>query len=299
MEPSRPDLTISIISADNLALLLPCLRSVFASTHRLTLEVFVVDNASGDGTAEAVAAEFPQVKVIRNTRRLGFSTNNNLVLRQGQGRYLMLLNDDTVVLDGALDTLVAFMDDHPEAGAVGSYLLNPDLSLQAAFASFPHPVVEAILPATSWTLAKARRQRRPFEVDSVCGAAMLVRREVLDRVGVLDTAFDPIYSEEVDWCYRIKQAGWKIYALPQSRVVHYGSVTMNRAVPRKYELLLSHKALFFRKHGGKTSVIIYRATLGLTTACKVAWWTARSLFDKKHTDRRALHLYLLSRISRL
>jgi len=299
MEPSRPDLTISIISADNLTLLLPCLRSVFASTHRLTLEVFVVDNASTDGTAEAVAAEFPQVKVIRNTRRLGFSTNNNLVLRQGQGRYLMLLNDDTVVLDGALDTLVAFMDDHPEAGAVGSYLLNPDRSLQAAFASFPHPVIEAILPATSWTLAKARRQRGPFEVDSVCGAAMLVRREVLDQVGVLDTAFDPIYSEEVDWCYRIRQAGWKIYALPQSRVIHYGSVTMNQAVPRKYELLLSHKALFFRKHGGKTSAIIYRAILGLTTACKVAWWTARSLFDKKHTDRRTLHLYLLSRIFRL
>lgn len=299
MDPTRPDLTISIISADNLELLLPCLRSVFATTQRITLEVFVVDNASGDGTAEAIAAEFPQVKIIRNTQRLGFSTNNNLVLRQGQGRYLMLLNDDTLVLDGALDGMVAFMDAHPEAGVVGSYLLNPDQSLQAAFADFPQPFLEAIRAATNWTLSKAQRQRDPFEVDSVCGAAMLVRREVIEPVGVLDTAFDPCYSEEVDWCYRIKQARWRIYSLPQSRIIHYGSVTMNRAVPRKYELLLSHKALFFRKHKGKVAVNVYRATLGLTTAGKVAWWAGRSVVNPDYAERRQLHWYLLSRISKL
>jgi len=295
----KPDLTISIISADNLDLLLPCLGSVFAATQRITLEVFLVDNASTDDTARIVATEFPKVKVVRNFQRLGFSTNNNLVLSQGQGRHLMLLNDDTVVLDGVLDEMVAFMDAHAEAGVVGSYLLNPDQSLQAAFANFPQPLLEAVLPATNWTLSKAQRQRDPFEVDSVCGAAMLVRREVVEQVGVLDTAFDPIYSEEVDWCYRIKQAGWRIYSLPQSRIIHYGSVTMNRAVPRKYELLLSHKALFFRKHMGKAAANIYRTTLGLTTTFKVVWWTGRSLFDKRYAERRKLHWYLLKRISRL
>lgn len=299
MDSTCPDLTISIISADNLNLLLPCLRSVFATTHRITLEVFLVDNASGDGTAETVQAAFPHIKLIRNTQRLGFSTNNNLVLRRGQGRYLMLLNDDTVVLDGALDALVTFMDEHPEVGVVGSYLLNPDHSLQVAFATFPHPIMEAIRPATVSTLPKAARQNEPFEIDSVCGAAMLVRREAMEKVGVLDTAFDPIYSEEIDWCYRIKRAGWRIYALPQSRIIHYGSVTMNRGVPRKYELLLSHKLLFFRKHQGRTAANIYRVTLGFMTALKVVWWTGRSFFGKPYSDEKRLHWHLLKRISKL
>jgi len=299
VDQTLPDLTISIISADNLELLLPCLRSVFAATHRISLEVFVVDNASGDGTAAAVEAEFPQVQVIRNPQRLGFSTNNNLVLRQGQGRYLMLLNDDTLVLDGALDDLAAFMDAHPTAGAVGSYLLNPDLSFQVAFAGFPHPVMEAIRPATIWVFQKAQRQRGPLEVDSVCGGAMLVRRQVIDQVGMLDIAFDPIYSEEVDWCYRIKQAGWRIYSLPQSRIIHYGSVTMNRSVPRKYELLLSHKVLYFRKNRGNFAANTYRFTLRIVTAGKTVWWAVRSLFDRRYTEFRNLHWYVLRSISRL
>lgn len=259
----------------------------------------MVDNASGDGTAAAVEAEFPQVEVIRNTARLGFSTNNNQVLSKGQGRYLMLLNDDTVVLDGALDQLVAFMDTHPEAGAVGSYLLNPDLSFQVAFASFPHPIVEAVRPATNWVFRRAQQQHEPLEVDSVCGGAMLVRFQVIEQVGVLDTAFDPIYSEEVDWCYRIKQAGWRVFSLPQSRIIHYGSVTMNRAVPRKYELLLSHKALYFRKNRGDFAANIYRLTLGIVTACKAAWWAARSLFDDRCAESRNLHWHVLKRIPSL
>lgn len=299
MSSTRPDLTISIISADNLELLLPCLRSLFASSHGIALEVYVVDNASRDGTAAAVASEFPQVHVIVNSVRLGFSTNNNNVLRQGSGRYLMLLNDDTLVLDGALDALVAFMDINAGAGAVGSYLLNPDYSLQPSYASFPHPVLEAIVAATNWVESEAKRQTGAIEVDGVCGAAMLVRRTAMEQVGMLDTAFDPIYSEEVDWCYRIKKAGWHIYSLPESRIVHYGSVTMNRGVPRKYELLLSHKLLFFRKHRGRVAAGIYRATLSLTTALKAMWWTIYSLFNPSYAERRELHWYLLRRVGRL
>jgi len=298
----QPDLTVSIISADNLDLLLPCLRSVFESTHHITLELYVVDNASGDGTTAAVRAEFPQVKVIRNETRLGFSTNNNLVLRQGRGRYLMLLNDDTLVLDGALDRLVKFMDTHPQVGAVGSFLFNPDGSFQPAFARFPHPFVEALWASANWSHRLVRHIDQPFEVDSVCGAAILVRREVVEQVGVLDIAFDPIYSEEVDWCYRIKQAGWQIYALPQARVIHYGGQTMNRAMPRKYELLLSKKMLFFRKHAGGGAANVYRMTLGLSTAVKLAWWTLVGLLQRDRQvikEKRKLHWYLLKRIPSL
>lgn len=201
----------------------------------------------------------PQVQVIRNPQRLGFSTNNNLVLRQGQGRYLMLLNDDTLVLKDALDILVGLMDRHPEAGAAGSLLLNPDRSFQATFAFFPSSDRSA-LALRQLVPPGAAQAARPFEVDSVCGAAMVVRRAVIDSVGVLDTAFDPIYSEEVDWCYRIKQAGWKVFAVPQSQIVHYGSQTMNKAVPRKYELLWAHKLVYFRKHKGNLYLRISTAS---------------------------------------
>jgi len=298
----QPDLTVSIISADNLDLLLPCLRSVFESTHHVTLEVYVVDNASTDDSAVAAKAAFPQVKVIRNEVRQGFSTNNNMVLRQGRGRYLMLLNDDTLVLNSALDRMVKFMDAHPRAGAVGSFLLNLDRSFQPAFARFPHPVVEAVWPVMNWYHRLVRHVDQPFEVDSVHGAAMLARREVIEQVGVLDTAFDPIYSEEVDWCYRIKQAGWQIYALPQARIIHYGGQTMNRIMPRKYELLLSHKMLFFRKHAGGEAANVYRVTLGLSTAVKLVWWMLVGLLQRDRQvikEKRQLHWYLLKRIPSL
>lgn len=298
----QPDLTISIISADNQNLLLPCLRSVFESTHNITLEVYLVDNASSDNTASAVKTAFSQVIVVRNEVRQGFSTNNNMVLRRGQGRYLMLLNDDTLILDGALDRIVEFMDSHPQAGAVGTFLINPDGSFQPGFARFPHPFVEALYAATNWSYRSARQVAGPFEVDSVCGAAMVVRREAIEQVGLLDTAFDPIYSEEVDWCYRIKQAGWQIYALPGARIIHYGGQTMNRVMPRKYELLLSHKMLFFRKHRGERAASLYRAILGLSTAVKLAWWALITLLQggrQASRERIQLHWYLLKRIPSL
>jgi GT2 family glycosyltransferase len=295
----QPDLTISIISADNLDLLLACLRSVFENTHNVALEIYVVDNASTDKTAEIVQVTFPQVKIIQNESRQGFSTNNNMVLDQGLGRYLMLLNDDTLVEDGALDRLVEFLDTHPQAGAVGSFLLNPNGSTQPAFARFPHPFIEALWASTLCSYKSERQAEEPFEVDSVCGAAMLIRQEVIEQVGVLDTAFDPIYSEEVDWCYRIKQAGWQIYTLPQARIIHLDGQTMNRAMPRKYELLLSHKMLFFRKHNGIGAANVYKTTLIFSTAIKLVWWSLITMLKSDRQvsrERTHLHWYLLKRI---
>jgi GT2 family glycosyltransferase len=145
-------------------------------------------------------------------------------------------------------------------------------------------------------------REEPFEVDWVCGAAMLVRREIIGQIGVLDTTFDPIYSEEIDWCYRIKQASWEIWVLPEAQIIHYGGRTMNRAMPRKYRLLLSHKALFFRKHKGQAAAAIYKAMLALSTSGKLLWWTCKSLLDgdREHCkERMRLHHYVLTRIPSL
>lgn len=292
MEQTRPDLTVSIISADNLALLLPCLRSVFAATHHITLEVFVVDNASTDDTAETVQAEFPQVKVLRNAERLGFSTNNNFVLRQGQGRYMMLLNDDTVVLDGALDTLVTFADLRADAGVVGSFLFNPDRTFQAAFSAFPNPWIEGFWSTAALFPRLHAKAEEPFLTQTVCGAALMIRRKTMDQVGLLDTGFDPIYAEETDWCRRVSKTGWKVYSHPRSRIIHYGSQTMDRVPIRKLELLQSHKARYFRKHHGKLAEAYFRTTLCFASLAKVVRYT---LLPKSHPDRerRQLHWHMM------
>jgi GT2 family glycosyltransferase len=187
----QPDLSISIINTNNREIVLNCLRSLFTHTMRATLEIFVVDNASTDGSVEAIQAEFPQVKLICNEVRLGFSTNNNRALAQARGRYLMLLNDDTIVLPGTLDYIVAYLDDNPKVGAVGGYLLNPDMTFQGGYDYDLHPVHEALRPLSDWLGHRTiREQSAPVEVDWVCGACMAVRREVVDQVGLLDTTFD-------------------------------------------------------------------------------------------------------------
>ena len=276
-----------------------CLESVLTQTHAATLEVFVVENAATDGTFEEVGVAFPEVNIIRNDKRLGFSTNNNMALSQGIGRYLMLLNDDTLITGGALDRLVSFMDSHEDAAAVGAYLLNADGSPQASYAPFPRPVSEAILPVTNWPRPITGKKVEPFQVDSVCGAAMLVRRDILENVGLLDLDFDPIYSEEVDWCYRIKASGGKIFMHPGARIIHHGSQTMDQVVPQKYALLLAHKHLFFKKHYGARSAAIYKGILLIVTVIKFLWW---SLFEilkppkRSHQSRAILHKGLISRI---
>lgn len=293
---AEPDITISIINTNNRQMTLDCLRSVFANTHQATFEVYVVDNACTDGSAEAIQAEFPQVHLIRNERKLGFSTNNNLVFSRATGRYLMLLNDDTVVQDGAFDQMVAFMDAHPEAGACGANLLNPDGTRQQACDYPPHPLYDALRPISTWLRPMRCDSHQPSKVGSVCGACMLVRCEVANQVGLLDTDFDPLYSEEVEWCHRIRQAGWKIYHLPQAKVIHYGSQTMNRVPLHKLERLYEKKALFFRKHYGHGSAWVFKAALCVSSVAKVLGWiVAYPFLNQTATSKVAAHWHIARR----
>jgi len=291
-----PDLSISIIDTDNREQTLQCLRSVFANTHHAKLEVFVVDNACTDGSAEAIIAEFPQVKLIRNPVRQGFSTNNNLALSQATGRYLMLLNDDTVVLDRALDRLVAFMDEHLDVGAAGANLLNPDGTRQQAFDHPPQALYEALRPFSTWLRPLPSDPHRPCEVGAVCGACMLVRRQTVTQVGLLDTDFDPLYSEEVEWCHRIRQAGWKVFHVPQARVIHYGSQTMNRAPLHKLDMLYAKKALFFRKHHGPTALWAFKMGLFVCSLIKMLGWVlAYPLKRRLAADKLVAHGHIMVR----
>jgi GT2 family glycosyltransferase len=281
-----PDLTISIVSSDNFEQLCQCIDSVFTETNAYSFEIYVIDNCSKKGFKRNITSRFPEIKLLVNNRVLGFSTNNNRVLSKSNGRYLMLLNDDTVVTSGALDRLVSFMDDHREVSAIGASLLNLDGSIQPSFGFFPNPFLEAIWPVINWTRFIVGSRKTPFQVGFVHGAAMMVRRNVITRVGLLDTDFDPIYSEEVDWCYRIQDQGGRIFHHPKAEIVHFGSQTMNRIIPHKYILLLSHKYLFFKKHYGVRSASVYRNTLLFTTSVKLAFWTLVALLIRWNMSAR-------------
>jgi N-acetylglucosaminyl-diphospho-decaprenol L-rhamnosyltransferase len=296
-----PDLTISIICTNNRAMLCDCLKSLFETTRRTSLEVYVVDNASTDGTAEMVACDFPQVRVLRNEAKLGFTSNNNLVLQRSTGRYVMLLNDDTLVLEnaegeGAIDSMVAFMDAHTEAAVAGAQLVNPDGSLQQSFCRFPQPVLEALHPFTDRWRVIWPPSEAPVEIDWASGAALMVRREMLQKVGGLDPDFNPIYSEETDWCYRIKAAGGRIFAVPRAKLVHFGGQTMNRVPARRVELLYAKRALFFRKHQGRAAAFIFKFVLWLSSLAKLLAWALAWPFQRLRAQAEIpLHWHMVRR----
>ena len=253
------DVSVIIVNYNTKKLTMDCIRSVLQSKTRYAYEIILVDNASADGTADAVEAAFPAVKLIRNDRNAGFSKANNQGIRIAAGRYILLLNSDTVVEPETLERMVEYMDRHPEVGASGCKLVLPDGSLdEACKRGFP-------TPKAAFYYAFGFSKRHPHdpkynqyklthlhpdeihEVDCLVGAFMLVRKEAIDEVGLLDEEFF-MYGEDIDWCYRIKQAGWKIMYVPVTTVIHYkGASSRKKPFRIVYEF---HRAmiLFHRKH---------------------------------------------------
>jgi len=271
-------LSIVIVMSNTRELLRNCLKSIYENTTGIEYEVIVVDNNSTDGSAEMVEEQFPAVKLIRNSENLGFSKGNNQGFAASAGRYMLALNSDTMVLNHAISAMVHFMDERSDAGACGCKLLNEDGSLQPSWENFP-TILSEIFYGTPLSRIFPHRKRRPFsqgvyEVDWVSGACLMVRRETIEQVGGFDERFTPAYSEETDWCYRIKQDGWKVYYLAQPEVVHISGQTTKQKPTRFAVQLQRSKYLFFRKHRRLPYAWLYRVLKG--TAC-LAKLTARCL----------------------
>lgn len=240
------DISIIIVNTNNKKLLEECLQSIYQNTHKVSFEIIVADNASTDGSQEMVKTKFPKVYLIENKENLGFIKASNQGLRNVAARYAMLLNDDTLVKDSALDKMVEFMDQHPQAGACGPKLLNIDGSPQRQ---------GGILGRRFWL------SKKPIAVDFVIGAALIVRKEVLDKVGILDENLF-FYNDDIDWCLRIRKAGWKIYFLPQAEIMHYGGYSSRRTFKGKLFVEGFKGGLYFcRKHYGEAAFHIYRFLL--------------------------------------
>ncbi len=256
------DLSIVIVGFNTKNEIRDCLQSIYKNTVGISFEVIVSDNNSTDGTHEMLATEFPSVKLIKNGKNIGFAAANNRGFEISSGRYLLALNPDTIVLGDALGQLVRFMDSHPEAGACGCKLLNADGSLQPSWENFP-TIASEIFYGTPLNRVFGHDKRIDrgsfYEVDWVRGACLIVRRETMNKVGMFDDdLFAPIYSEETDWCYRMKRAGWKVYYCPRPSVVHvWGRATERKPV---WSFLQLHRAkiLFFQKHHGQTYAEIFR-----------------------------------------
>jgi GT2 family glycosyltransferase len=266
-------------------------------------EVILIDNASKDGTAAAVRAAFPTVRLIESPTNLGFAGGNNRAMVEATGRYLLLLNTDAFVEPGAIAAMVAYLDGHPKTAAVGPRLHNGDGSLQQSCYRFPTPghawaqnlwlagLFGADHPLgdfSRWPHDTAR------SVDWVIGACVMVRRSVYDRVGGFDERFF-MYSEETDWQRRMRTAGWDVAFTPAARVTHLGggSATPNKpAVDRHFWESLDR---YVRKHHGFGGLFLFHMAMVVGGLARMPVWAVLSVVPKRSTVARA-KLALQSRL---
>jgi GT2 family glycosyltransferase len=273
------DLSICIVTLNASNYLQNCLRSIFEdSSHRekpsaaqadphpavglpiLNIEVIVVDNGSTDGTIAMLQSEFPTARLIRNDTNLGFARPINQALHASTGRYLLLLNPDTIVLPGAINELVAYLESNPGVGICGPKVLNRDGTLQkacrrgvsrpwAAFSYFSG--LSSLFPHSKFFggyLLNYLDEDDIHEVDGVSGSCMLIRRQVTEQIGYLDERFFA-YQEDADYCFQAKKSGWKVVYLPTAQIIHFGGQGGSRVQPYR-SIFEWHRSyyLYYRKN---------------------------------------------------
>lgn len=273
------DLSIIIVSYNTCRLTLDCLRSVFESETVFSYEVIVVDNASKDESVQAIRERFPQVGLIANRDNTGFAKANNQAMEISEGRYVLLLNSDTIVQPDTFQTMVAYMDEHPDLGMTGCKVILPDGSLdKACRRGFPTPSASFYYafgfsklfpnnPRFNQYQLGYLDENETYPVDCLVGAFMLVRQETIRQVGGLDETFF-MYGEDIDWCYRIKQEGWGIQYHPATYIVHYKGASSRR---KPFKIIYEfHRAMwvFHRKHYKRKYSWITNATVYCGIALK-------------------------------
>lgn len=253
------DLSIIIVNYNTKDLLAQTIQSVMDTSKNISYEIIVSDNNSTDGSVELVKEKFPQVKLIENKENLGFPKGNNVAIKQCKGKYVLLLNSDTVVIENCLSKCIEYMNIHEKIGVLGCKIVLKDGKLDhACKRGFPTPEaslfyilkLDKLFPDnkkfTQYTLAHLDEDQIN-EVDSLMGAFMMLRRTVIDEIGLLDEEFF-MYGEDIDWCFRIKQAGWKVVYYPEAKIIHYkGASSRKKPYKTLYEF---HRAmiLFYNKH---------------------------------------------------
>jgi len=303
------DLSIVVVSWNVRELLAECLASLAAAplvivapdgsrrgTAGPEVEVIVVESASADGTPALVRERFPWAHLLPQAENVGFTRGTNLGLAQARGRHLLLLNPDTLVHGDALTQLIAALDARPEVGIVGPRVLNPDGSTQSTRRRFPTRLT-AFFEST-WLQGYAPRglldrfymtdlpDDAAFEVDWVQGCALMARRAVYEQIGGLDPGY-VMFSEELDWCRRARDAGWRALYLGGARITHYGGQSTGQVEARKHIHFQQSKIRYFRKFHGRGFALVLRGFLLLSYGAQMGLEAGKALLGSQRDLRRA------------
>jgi GT2 family glycosyltransferase len=266
------DVTISIVNHSNRALLLDTLRALErdGANRTSSAEVVVLDNASEDGSVEAVAKEFPEVRLIAQTHRAGFGANHNTVIRSTSGRYVLLLNDDAELAPGAIDTLVAYLDSRPAVAAAAPLIRGRDGQVQQTAWRFLTPKASLTnlvsLGKAGFVQAGPGPARR---VERASGCVLLLRRAALDEIGLFDEGFF-MYSEDSDLCVRLDAVGYEVHYVPEAQVLHHSQQSSSGVPDRRVAEHWRSQRRYWSKHHSRSGVRVAAITSGTLFAVRAA-----------------------------
>jgi GT2 family glycosyltransferase len=289
------DTSIVIVNWNTKNLVCNCIKSVYKSVGNISFEIIVVDNGSSDGSVEAVKSGFADVKIISNEQNRGYAAACNQGIRMSQGKYVLLLNSDTVLYEGAIEKTFNCAQQRPKAAVIGCQVMVDADTVQMTCFRFPD-LTGLVLRTTG--LSRLFKNNRFFgrdsmawwkrdtemKVDVVSGMFMFVRREAIDKVGLMDEDFF-FYVEDVDWCYRFYRAGWDNIFWPGARVLHVHGGSQSSGIVRMSSFVQQQKSilLFFRKHRGGIICLFARLLISALFASRSFGWTVIALL-KKRTD---------------
>lgn len=270
------DVSVIIVNWNTRDLLRNCLKSIYEHGGQIDFRVIVIDNASNDGSAGMVKKDFPQVTLVENSENRGYAAACNQGIRTAGGRYVLILNSDTLICGSAIEKTVRYADEHPEAAVVGCQVWENPKKVQMTCFGFPS-VLNLFLDA--FALNRIFKQNRFFgrewmlwwgrdserEVDVISGSFMFVRHEAIDKVGLMDEDYF-LYYEETDWCYRLSKAGWKMLFWPGARIIHChgGRNSSKQEAVKMFVQMQKSCLIFFKKHRGPVSYISARLILTIS-----------------------------------
>lgn len=298
-------LSIVIVNFNTKLLLKQCLESVYQNLGNMEHEIFVIDNNSSDQSPLMIKENFPDILLIENKENVGFAQANNQALKQASGKYLLLLNSDTIIPPESLTIMVDFLDKKPEVGVLGPKLVDQDLNLQTSCRHFPTLFtvlsqffgLSAMFPKSKifgWYDMGYWDHGQTSRVDCVPGTSLLVRKKAVQEVGLLDENYF-MYFEDTDWCYRFARAGWKVVFLPNAKVIHLGGASAaksNRGL--FYDKTLSEELFnslfyYFKKFHGGFSVLILRIFIFISLLMRMLKWIFAFMFrrinEKEFSDK--------------
>jgi GT2 family glycosyltransferase len=311
------DLSILIVNWNTCNLLVQCLQSLQTTADRVQedhllvygsyrAEIIVADNASVDGSAATVRERFPWAKLIANTDNVGFAPANNQAFQPSTGRHILLLNSDTLVHAKAIEILIAFMDRHPQCGAGGAQLLNADGSLQPSCQPMLTPwrefwrltFLDRVWRRATYDMTRWNRST-PRLVETIKGACLIVRRAALNPTEPLLDERYFMYTEEVDLCYRLAQAGWKLCWIPAAQVTHFGEASSRQAYDAMYVQLYRSKVQFYRKFGGEPRARLFKRLVTIAYLPRLAIARCVALVKPAFAARTGTVNQLLSELPKM